>query len=146
MSNLDKDLAEMRRLGYGTNYGKYKLDHPGNNPAPARPEQSEDPAEKQVKISSGAFMLVCSFCGETFASDRASKLYCSTSCCRKTAKKRFKERSVKEPKEQSRICPICGQSFPVSSARIKYCGPECQRLAKIEATRQWRLRQKEARL
>ena len=27
MSNLDKDLAEMRRLGY-TSYGKYKLDYP----------------------------------------------------------------------------------------------------------------------
>ena len=39
MSNLDRDLAEMKRLGY-TSYGKYKLDYPNTNPDPPKKKKT----------------------------------------------------------------------------------------------------------
>ena len=141
MDNLDKDLKEMRRLGY-TSYGKYKLDYPNtrkqksnSKPVQKKPQQHA-PAEHQ---------LICSFCGKTFTSHLAHKMYCSTECCRKNAKKRYEERKSEGRKARSRACLICGTEFKQVRASHKYCSPECKRTAALETQRQWRARLKESK-
>lgn len=143
MSNLDKDLAEMRRLGYGTNYGKYKLDHPNTGmiqpapePPPKKPRQCAPPKEYQ---------LVCDFCGKSFTSLVANKMYCSTECARKNAKKQYQERKLSEKQKHTGKCRVCGAEFQRARSNIKYCGDACRRTAKLEVMRQWRTRLKEAK-
>ena len=142
MSNLDRDLAEMRRLGYSS-YGKYKLGHPNTGmtqsaqkPLPKKPRQCAPPKEYQ---------LVCDFCNKPFTSVVANKMYCSTECARKNAKKQYQER--KFPGKQERIgrCLVCGSEFQQLRSSNKYCGESCRRTAKLETTRQWRARLKEAK-
>lgn len=56
MSNLDRDLAEMRRLGYGTNYGKYKLDHPNTGmiqPPPGTSAEKAPAMRSAQRVSAG---------------------------------------------------------------------------------------------
>lgn len=141
MSNLDRDLAEMRRLGYGTNYGKYKLDYPNTGkpapkPTPKKPRQCAPPKEYQ---------LVCDFCGKPFTSLTANKMYCSTECCRKNSKKQYQERKLSKKQERTAKCLVCGSEFPQLRSNNKYCGETCRRTAKLEVMRQWRQRLKEAK-
>lgn len=143
MSNLDRDLAEMQRLGYGTNYGKYKLDHPNTGmiqpaqePPPKKPRQCAPPKEYQ---------LVCDFCGTLFTSTVANKMYCSTECARKNAKKQYQERKLLEKQKRTGKCRVCGAEFQRGRSNIKYCGDACRRIAKLEVMRQWRARLKEAK-
>jgi hypothetical protein len=139
MSNLDRDLAEMRRLGYSS-YGKYKLDHPNTGksvtePPPKKPRQCALPKE---------YHLVCDFCGKPFISPIAQKMYCSTECRRKNAKKKYRDRKLSESQKRIAKCLICGREFQQLRSSHKYCGGSCKRTANLEIQRQWRARLKEA--
>lgn len=139
MDNLDKDLKEMRRLGYSS-YGKYKLDYPTTKP------EASKPVGKKPKQSapSKEHHLVCNFCGNPFISPIAQKMYCSTECCRKNAKKRYQERKLTEKQKRIAKCLICGREFQQLRSSHKYCGGSCKRTANLEIQRQWRARLKEA--
>lgn len=85
MSNLDRDLAEMRRLGY-TSYGKYKLDHPSTKvetPMPGKPGRCAPPAK---------YRRECTYCGKAFVTADHRKTLCSDECKVLAAKKRYREK------------------------------------------------------
>ena len=80
MDNLDKDLAEMRRLGY-TSYGKYKLDYPSTKvetPMPGKSRQCAPPATCRRE---------CTHCGKTFVTADHRQTLCSSDCKLLAAKK-----------------------------------------------------------
>lgn len=138
MSNLDRDLAEMRRLGYGTNYGKYKLDHP-NTQSELLQKPSEDSTWKREPKQSGTepHDLICKCCGIAFTSDRAGRKYCSTACCRRAAK-RLRYQRVRESAVPVIVrCIECGTEFEKTPTHLKYCSSECRKIATRKRQREW---------
>ncbi len=49
MDNLDRDVREARRLGYGVRYGRYKADHPHTKPDPNA--QVEEPEIRKCRFA-----------------------------------------------------------------------------------------------
>lgn len=125
MSNLDRDLAEARKLGYGVWYGRYKADHP-SAPEVMAPEVQlpceEDPAYG-----------CCPVCGKRFKKFSRMHRYCSGECKevanrRRTAAKYHANAPVIHQQE----CPHCAKVFLPSHRRQKYCCSDCR----LDAERQ----------
>ena len=134
MSNLDRDLAEMQRLGYGTNYGRYKLDFPDTN-VKTNPAKTLGP-EDYEEIPEVLHDLACSFCGESFKSTRMKK-YCSVTCCKAAAKRRRNQRVQEAAQFVTVRCAECGAQFHKSRQFLKYCSKECRTKAQRRYCREW---------
>ena len=146
MSNLDRDLAEMRRLGY-TSYGKYKLDYPNTMPEPPKKESEAFQTVRHQVSYDALYEYVCSFCGKQFTTIRVGVQYCSTKCCRAAAKKRCIERKRSESGEAPITivrCGECGKEFQKGLPFLKYCSKECQKKAYRRRNKEWYDRQKGA--
>ena len=143
MSNLDRDLAEMKRLGY-TSYGKYKLDYPNTNPDPPQKESDSFQTVYYQKSHAELYDCVCSFCGKSFTTTRFGVRHCSTKCCRAAAKKRHieKKRSKPNPPRIIVCCGECGKEFEKGIPFLKYCSEECQKKAYRRRNKEWYDRQK----
>lgn len=138
MGNLEKDLEEMTRLGYGHSYGKYKLDHPGTAAESAPKKRAARAAPKPRERAAA-----CKVCGNTFLTFRPNQLYCSDACKIRASKDRYRHRKDGPQKPSVIRCEICGKEFMQVTVFQKYCGKECQATAKRETARQWRKRQVE---
>lgn len=128
MSNLDRDLAEMKRLGY-TSYGKYKLDYPNTRSSP-KPAPSLNAGEFEA-LEVGIHDYICKCCGSSFAATRAGRKFCSTACCRLHAKRQYNLRQRENkghPTPSVAVCPKCGREF-IKKGNLRYCGPECRDMA-----------------
>ena len=133
MSNLDRDLAEMKRLGY-TSYGKYKLDYP-NTSSSADPAPSLNASEFEA-LEVGIHDYICKCCGNSFASIRAGRKFCSTACCRLYSKRQYNLRQ-RENKETILVnCPQCGREF-IKKGNSRYCSPECSKIPALESRRKY---------
>lgn len=146
MSNLDRDLAEMRRLGY-TSYGKYKLDYPNTKPEPPKKESDSFQTVHYAVPQEALHEYVCSYCGRSFTTPRTGVQYCSTKCCRASAKKRCYERKRSKLKPAVIIvhCGECGKEFQKGMPFLKYCSKECQKKAYRRRNKEWYDRQKGAK-
>lgn len=126
MSNLDRDLAEMKRLGYAS-YGKYKVDHPYTQEDPEK--LVEPPKEiKPEKLEVGIGDYVCKCCGKHFESARAGRKFCSTACCRLDAKRNYNQRQRERKEPAKACCEECGREF-VKIGNSKYCSNDCRKSA-----------------
>lgn len=134
MSNLDRDLAEMKRLGY-TSYGKYKVDHPYTKEDPEK--LVEPPKEiKPEKLEVGIGDYVCKCCGKHFESARAGRKFCSTACCRLHAKRQYNLRQRENKAPILVNCPQCGREF-IKKRNLRYCSPECRKIAALKSQREY---------
>ena len=140
MSNLDRDLAEMRRLGY-TSYGKYKLDHPTTKPEASKPAGRKPRQCAPPKI----YQLTCDLCGKAFTAKLSYKKYCSDSCYKKASQQHYRERKAGTRVKPVGTCVICGTTFTQLRSTQKYCSEECKIVGNRENQRQWRARLKEAK-
>lgn len=84
MSNLDHDIREAARLGYGVHYGRYKADHPH-----AAQDQDDGQPEKTAK---------CAECGSLFVPKKVNQLYCCTACKSRRSNRDAYRRKVHESK------------------------------------------------
>lgn len=136
MSNLDRDLAEMRRLGY-TSYGKYKQDYLNTKvegTPTVKPRQCEPPAK---------YRRECAYCRKVFVTTDHRKTFCSDQCKRNAAKKRYNDRKREKKPKQIGYCIICGASFPKIRVTHICCGPECKAIRNRQVQDAWRKRLKE---
>ena len=140
MNNLDKDLQEMRRLGY-TSYGKYKLDHP--NTKVVKNKTSKSAAKRNHSIPA-QYNLVCAECEKEFVSARSYQLYCSDVCKDKAARKRCWDKKKKCKTKTYTHCAICGTEFEQRRLNHIYCSTECHDEGNRRCQRLWRQRQKGA--
>lgn len=124
MDNLARDCIEMKRLGYGCHYGKYKADHP--SPVAHREEFFFDEEEDDT--------AVCPTCGIRFRPIRCSQIYCGALCQSRRYYQKRKE-AKGDPKKAN--CPVCGKEFQVWWGR-KYCSETCQRVKNAEIRREKR--------
>ena len=100
MSNLDRDLAEAKRLGYGVWYGRYKADHPEPVVKPA-PEPEPEPVVEEEPNDA-----VCVICGKPFHKYKLHQKYCSVPCSEEANRRRSKAKYEKNaPIKEKLTCP-----------------------------------------
>lgn len=140
MDNLDKDLAEMQRLGYSS-YGKYKLDYPTTKPQASKSVGKSPKRSAPPKIH----QLTCAHCGKAFTSKTSYKKYCSDSCYKNASQQHYRARIAGTRVKTIGICQICGASFQQLRSTQKYCSKECNAEGSRRNQREWRARLKEAK-
>ena len=128
MDNLDRDIREAQRLGYGVHYGMYKADHPHTRDIPmdvavAPPKQKSAEAAVAPKI--------CRHCGKEFYVTRNLRSFCSESCKRLHSSQLAVERTQRKlQKKAQRTCKLCGKAFVPAVKTQVYCGRSCAGKAK----------------
>ena len=75
--NIDLDMEDAARLGYGVHYGNYKADHPFTKDAN---ENRLRPTRKKPTNGPRLYAKVCPVCGEKFTCTRNDRKYCSDDC------------------------------------------------------------------
>lgn len=91
MSNLDKDLVMMEKLGYGPHYGNYKVDFPNT--------MEKDPKEIEERHN----FRPCRNCGTMIKLDRGRrKLYCDDFCRQQYTSKMEYEKTQERLKRNGR--------------------------------------------
>ena len=92
--NIDLDMEEAERLGYGVHYGRYKADHP--NTKEAR-EARLYPKKKQPQVQPRKmYDKVCPVCGMRFSTPVQARVYCTDACKWKNDGIRYREKKQKE--------------------------------------------------
>ena len=121
MSNLDRDLAEANRLGYGVWYGRYKADHPGE-PVAAKPVVVEEVTEADLLDG------ICEICGKPFRKYNSQQKRCSGGCSEVAHRRMMAEKYRKKNVITEKLtCPKCAAVFLPVHRSQKYCCRSCQR-------------------
>lgn len=69
----------------------------------------------------------CRRCSETFLTDRATKVYCTTRCGDMWIEAARRRRRTQD---RPRICVQCGEEFTKAhGGKVKYCSPQCRKAA-----------------
>lgn len=77
LDNIDMDMMDADRLGYGVHYGHYKMDHPFTKDKNEARLATE--AGKPTRVKS-VYKCVCPFCGKDFTTTDKRQVFCSVSC------------------------------------------------------------------
>lgn len=73
--NIDLDMIEAEKLGYGVQYGRFKADHPFT-------KEKNEPylsGKKKIKIKK-VYPMICCVCGMHFTTTNKSQIHCSKKC------------------------------------------------------------------
>lgn len=75
LDNIDLDMIDADRLGYGVQYGRYKADHPFTKEA----NEQRLSGKKKISIKQ-VYENTCLVCGMKFTTTNKNKLYCGSRC------------------------------------------------------------------
>lgn len=77
LDNIDLDVIDADRLGYGPHYGHFKVDHPytkeKNEPRLAAGGKKKERTKK-------VYVLNCATCGAEFTTGNKNRRYCDDKC------------------------------------------------------------------
>lgn len=82
LDNIDLDMRDADRLGYGVQYGRYKADHPFTkdaNEARISGKQGTQPAKQYISIKR-VHEKTCPICRKKFTTTTKLKKYCCERC------------------------------------------------------------------
>lgn len=85
LDNIDLDVIDADRLGYGPHYGHFKVDHPYTKDANEerltgkKEKQKEKPTEKKIRIKT-LHPKTCPVCAKQFTTTNKLKKYCCPQC------------------------------------------------------------------
>jgi hypothetical protein len=82
LDNIDLDMRDAARLGYGVQYGRFKADHPFTKDANEERltgKQKKQPAPEKVSIKQ-VHEKLCPICGKKFITTTKLKKYCCPKC------------------------------------------------------------------
>lgn len=80
--NIDMDVEDAERLGYGCHYGHYKADHPNTkdaNEARLHSRKKQKTEEEQLQVRK-VYEKVCPVCGKKFTTQHRVRVYCDDLC------------------------------------------------------------------
>lgn len=116
MDNLEKDVREAMRLGYGIHYGNYKVDHPHTRDDLDMPPPPKHPPKK------------CPECGIEFIPERANQKYCSADCQQnrqRLDKEKYKRRKQLNLPLGPAVCLVCGGNYVRYKKTQETCSRSC---------------------
>lgn len=98
--NLDLDVEDAERLGYGCHYGRFKADHPNTKDAnEARLYPKKKQPQEQLRVRT-VYEKVCPVCGKKFTTTWVSKKYCDDLCKQRSDSKKWS--STHPPKKEAK--------------------------------------------
>lgn len=97
--NLDLDVIDALAMGYGVQYGRFKVDHPFTKDANEERLAAKKKTRAKTTYKTPAprfrnYTLVCKYCGNKFTATNCGRKYCSNTC-----KGRAKMKTRKDKKE-----------------------------------------------
>lgn len=126
MDNIEKDVVAALRLGYGCQYGRYKVDYP--NTADHSVDAVPDPLDDEPP-------RYCRNCGKMFTPRDGHQVFCTEEC--RLERRRIRERQKRNVTEKKPVgklfCPICGRTAAKMTNKQIYCGKSCAATARIKA-------------
>lgn len=99
--NIDLDVEDAERLGYGCHYGHYKADHPNTKDANEDrlyPKKKKREAQLQPRT---IYEKVCPVCGKKFTTTWVSKKYCDDLCKQRSDNKKWNKIYADRKKEEN---------------------------------------------
>lgn len=97
LDNINLDVIEADRLGYGPHYGHFKADHPFTKDANEERlggKQHQQPAKQYVSIKR-VYEKTCPICGKKFTTTTKLKKYCCVSCREKAKNLKWSRSTTK---------------------------------------------------
>ena len=91
-----------------------------------------------------AFYLQCQECGKVFSAHNANRVYCTSKCRRKAAKKRLQGYNI--PSDVIRTCAFCGETFKAKNSNEKYCSIECRKEVQRNRSRKYMAAKREKKI
>lgn len=91
LDNIDLDMQDAERLGYGPHYGHFKADHPFTKEA--NESRLNNKKKGQTKM---VYVFSCSTCGKEFTTPNKSRKYCCDKCKNKRDRHTLRAKSAKE--------------------------------------------------
>ena len=82
LDNIDLDMRDAARLGYGVQYGRFKADHPFTKDANEEKligKKNKQPATEKISIKQ-VYEKICPVCGKKFTATNKLKKYCCPQC------------------------------------------------------------------
>lgn len=97
--NIDLDMEDAERLGYGVQYGRFKADHPYTKEAHEAKlyPKKKQPQEEQLQVRK-VYEKVCPVCGKKFTTPVIARVYCDDRCKWKNDGIRY--RAAHPPKQE----------------------------------------------
>lgn len=85
--NIDLDMIDADRLGYGVHYGHFKMDHPFTKDANEERLSGKQgtPSTKQYVSIKRVHEKTCLICGKKFTTTTKLKKYCCQKCREKAS-------------------------------------------------------------
>lgn len=90
--NIDLDVEDAERLGYGCHYGHYKADHPNTkdaNEARLYSRKKQQTEEEQLRVKK-VYVKVCPVCGKQFTTPWRVRVYCDDRCKQNSDSKKWR--------------------------------------------------------
>lgn len=100
--NIDLDMEDAERLGYGVHYGHYKADHPNTkeaNEARLYPNKKQQPQQEQLRVRK-VYENVCPVCGKKFTTYNRLRVYCDDLCKYRNDSKKWNKIYADRKKEE----------------------------------------------
>lgn len=95
--NIDLDMEDAERLGYGVHYGKFKADHPNTMEAHESrlyPRKKKKTEEEQLQARK-VYEKVCPVCSKKFTTTLNRRIYCSDVCKTKSDNKKWSSNTAR---------------------------------------------------
>lgn len=82
--NLDLDVIDAQRMGYGCRYGQFKADHPYTKDAnEARLGRKKPSPQQSAAPRVNFYTMTCRGCGQQFTTTCKNRRYCDDNCKKK---------------------------------------------------------------
>ena len=136
MDNIEREVRDAIRLGYGIHYGQYKADHPHTKELGKLAVEEEPDTEPVIQEEPD---VVCPICGKNYERTHKLQKYCCDMCrqiaIRNQANERYNRKMGSMP---ILTCPICKTEFQPVHRGQKYCGKGCYRQAELKRRKEKR--------
>lgn len=89
--NIELDMIDAERLGYGVHYGHFKVDYPLTKDAHGEKLKKKKPKPATRPI----FTRTCPVCEKVFTTHTKSRVYCDIVCKERRDRKAYREQNAK---------------------------------------------------
>ncbi len=93
--NIDLDVEDAERLGYGCHYGRYKADHPNTKDANEARLYPRKKQQEQLRVRT-VYEKTCIVCGKKFTTTQQTRKYCDDRCKYKSDSQKWRNTHMRK--------------------------------------------------
>lgn len=93
LDNIDLDMIDADRLGYGVHYGHFKMDHPFTKEANESRLKKKQTTQTKSRME---YVFNCPTCGKEFTTPNKARRYCSDLCKGRRDRTAYKAKTAQQ--------------------------------------------------